>query len=73
MPWLSHLGKDRNGTEIGRQSGDCITGTNNASDTKMDRLYFVSVFLAIQRQHFCMNMRSGYTVVAFGAGIRKLQ
>ena len=66
-------GRDRDGTEIERQSRDCITSTNNASETEKDRLYFVSLFPTIPHQSFCMSTRSAHAVIAIGVSIRNLR
>jgi len=67
------LGRNRDGTEIERQSRDCITSTNNASETEKDRLYFVSSSPTIQHQSFCTSTRSGHAVIAIGVGICNLR
>ena len=66
------LNRNRDGTEIERQSRDCMTSTNNASKTEKDRLYFVSASPTMQHQSFCTSTRSGYAVIAMGVGIRNL-
>ena len=58
--------------EIEGQSSNCITDTNNTSETKVGRLYFVSPFRTIQHQNLCMSTRPVPAVVTMGIGTRKL-